>query len=161
MILHEGIDLAIFPLLNFVNFVLSLELEVFPDDLHFLFILGMEFLCPPLKVRSVFSYFLVMLLDQVLDDVLMGELIFLQLDFERPLVFFQLFFLGEVLLLFERDGLFRVCLEMGDVVLVLVEEVFYFLFVDLLDLNGAGGAAPLEPTESEFPGIPSDKGYVP
>jgi hypothetical protein len=36
-----------------------------------------------------------------------------------------------MLFLFERDGLFRVGLEMGDIVLVLVEKMLDLLLVDL------------------------------
>lgn len=131
MVLHEGIDLTILSLLNLVDLILSLELEILSNDLHFLFVFGMEFFCPSLKVCSVFCCFLVMFLNQVLDDVLVRELILLELNFEGALVFFQLFFLGEMLFLFERDGLFRVGLKMGDIVLIFVEKMFDLLLVDL------------------------------
>ena len=68
---------------------------------------------------------------EVFDDIFMCQLLLFKFDFEGPLIFPQVFFLVHVIVLCQFQCNCALCLQLRYVVLVLIEQVFDFLLVDL------------------------------
>lgn len=81
--------------------------------------------------NSAYLFQLVSYLFKIFDDVLMGQLLLFEGDFEASLVFPQLLFLLPVILLSKFEGTHIVSLQVRDVVLMLKQQVLHFLFIDL------------------------------
>ena len=69
---------------------------------------------------------------EVLDDILMWQFLLLQLHLERTLVFAQVHLLAAVAILCQFQRHRTLCLQLCDVVLMLVQQVLHLLFVDLM-----------------------------
>mmetsp|Transcript_15607 Transcript_15607/g.46034 ORF Transcript_15607/g.46034 Transcript_15607/m.46034 type:complete len:248 (-) Transcript_15607:65-808(-) len=131
MLLHQLVDVHVLALLNLVDLLLAAQLQVIAQHLHLLLVLLLQLLCLQLKLLAQLGDLLAVLQLQRPGHVLVCQFLLFQLNLEAALVGVQRALVAPELILLQLQCELAVGLERRDVVLVLVQEVLYFLLVDL------------------------------
>mmetsp|Transcript_14993 Transcript_14993/g.40194 ORF Transcript_14993/g.40194 Transcript_14993/m.40194 type:complete len:239 (+) Transcript_14993:1185-1901(+) len=127
--------MIVLALLDLQNLNLASQLQVFPQQLHFLFIFLLQLLDLAFILLAKLGHILVVLLLQFPYGILVCKFQLFQFQLQRSLVALRFGFMLPVFLLLKLQCHFTCFFQLRNIILMLVEQMLYLLFVNLdLDL---------------------------